>query len=323
MEQEKRWIKSPFRPKVSVVIPFYNRADKTVQAIASVIGQTYKNVEIVLVNDGSTDDVSSVNNLAKRHKNIKLVTLAKNVGPAGARNAGIKKATGKYIAFLDSDDVFLSDKLEKQLSMMSRLNPDISYSSYTRREGDQEKVISDPKLTGIVVPLIIDNCTIATPTVIVRKALLTNNNMYFDETLRVGEDTCLWLEIAKRSEILLVDEPLTIVNVGEETHARDNAKLLVGLKNIITYLLNDDYYRRYDGEISLLFDYFSAINKQMNQQEPNRLLHEWPAVSVEPSPSKMPLAGSRTKALARRSLTAVRKLYHMGLSASKGGAASK
>lgn len=300
---------------VSVIIPFYNRPDQTIKALKSALEQSYKNIEILLVNDGSTADISSLNTFIKRHKNIRLISLNNNSGPAAARNAGIKKATGEYIAFLDSDDEFLSDKLEKQLFMMSKHNLNISYTSYLRREGDQETVKCDPGLTGIVVPRIISNCTIATPTVIVRKKLLTDNHIVFNEKIRVGEDTCFWLEIAKHSEILLVNEPLTIVNVGSETHAKDSSKLAVGIKNLITYLVNDKYYTRYDFDISTLGSYFYEINNDIRQKERNSLLYEGPVVSIQPvAPEIASSKKANVKALVKNSIPyrATRKLYRVG-----------
>lgn len=314
---EKNYRKKDINYKVSVVIPFYNRLVKTEKAVESVLKQSYKNVEIVLVNDGSTEDLDGINKLVKRHKRIKLVDLGKNMGPAAARNAGIKKSTGEYIAFLDSDDEFLSNKLEKQLFMMSRYNPDISYTSYTRHEGDNETVVCDPGLTGIVVPRIISNCTIATPTAIVRKSLLIENNIFFDEKLRIGEDTCFWLEIAKHSEILLVNEPLTIVNVGSETHAKDNSKLIVGVRNLITYLLSDDYYKYYSKDIAVICNYFSVINNEIRQQEYDRLLYEGPVVSIRPDAPQARSTMAKLESFVKDSVPyrAARKLYHIGLSA--------
>jgi len=261
--------------KISVIIPFFNRVDITTKAIKSVLSQTYKNIEIILVNDASTDDIEQIRQFAKKHDQIKLIDAAKNGGPAVARNIGIKAATGDYIAFLDSDDLFLPNKLEYQMQMMLRYNPKVSYTSYIKRVGDDESVICDKGLTGLVIPRIISNCTIATPTVVIRRDILTNNNILFDENIRIGEDTCFWLEIAKYSEILLVDEPLTIVNAGKDSNAYHDDKIVVGLKNIIVYLLNDEYYSNYYYDVSLLCKYFNILNDDIRA----RKTHTSPTVS--------------------------------------------
>ena len=307
-----------FNPKVSVVIPFYNRVDKTLKGLESVCSQSYENIEIVLVDDGSTVDISKLERFVKERKNVKFVALKTNSGPAAARNLGIKNSDGEYIAFLDSDDEFMPDKIEKQLASMVKHNLDVSYTSYLKREGDIETVKCDPGLTGIVVPRIISNCTIATPTAIVRKEFLVENNLSFNEKFRVGEDTRFWLEIAKYSEILLVDEPLTIVNVGKTTHAHDSSKLVVGIKDLINFLLNDEYYSQYNYDISVLGSYFFEINNDIRENERNRLLYEGPIVSVQPEvivsvPSRKQILKTRVKdSIIYR---ATRKLYREGLPA--------
>ncbi|QQS18930.1 hypothetical protein IPL68_02610 [Candidatus Saccharibacteria bacterium] len=95
---------------------------------------------------------------------------------------------------------------------------------------------------------------------------MLDNNIYFDESIRIGEDTRFWLEIAKWSEILLINEPLTVVNVDNTTHAQDSNKLIVGIKNLITYLLNDDYYSQYDQDIAVLCNYFFEINSDIREK---------------------------------------------------------
>lgn len=315
---EKKLEKTQPTPRVSVIIPTYNRVTKTLKAIESVLHQTYQNVEIILVDDGSTDDITKLKNKVKEHNNLRLFTQKKNAGPAAARNRGIKESTGEYIAFLDSDDLFMRDKLEKQLASMVKHNPIISYTAYLKREGGKETFMSDPGLTGLVVPRIISNCTIATPTVVIKKDLLVEKNIYFDENIRIAEDTCFWLEIAKHSEILLVNEPLTIVNVGEATHFQDNRKLKIGVKNLVTYLLNDKYYSVYDTDIAILFNYFYTINNELQREERNKLLYEGPVVSVGKSDEeRLQSKRAKVKALIKDSVPyrAYRKLASSG----KGG----
>ena len=105
--------------KVSVIIPFFNRDVETQRAIRSVLNQTHKNWEIILVNDGSTEDISGVRELVKENQEkIIFIDNKKNSGVSVARNEGIKVATGDYIAFLDSDDEFVKDKLEIQLQYL-------------------------------------------------------------------------------------------------------------------------------------------------------------------------------------------------------------
>lgn len=315
-----------FNPKVSVVIPFYNRIEKTLEALKSATDQSYKNIEVVLVDDGSTEDISKLEKFVIEHKNVKLVAPKQNSGPAAARNLGIKKSRGEYIAFLDSDDEFIPTKIEKQLAMMVKHNLNISYTSYTRRDSEQDVVLRDPGLTGIVVPRIISNCTIATPTVVVKRSILIDSNLFFDENLRIGEDTCFWLELAKHYEVLLVDEPLTVVNVDSSTHIRDNQALLLGIKNIIAYLLGDDYYSKFNYDISVLCNYFFELNNGVREKERDRLLTEGPVVSIKPTvPGHTQSKKGGVKASVKGSILyrATSKLYREGMSASIRAAINK
>lgn len=108
-------------PLVSIIIPAYNRADMLPDAINSVLEQSLSDIEIIVVDDGSTDDTQKV--MSALYEKVQYI-LTENKGPAHARNVGMKAATGKYIAFLDSDDIYLPDKLEMQIKVMMS-HPDI------------------------------------------------------------------------------------------------------------------------------------------------------------------------------------------------------
>jgi glycosyltransferase involved in cell wall biosynthesis len=249
--------------KVSVVIPFYNRCETTIKAVESVLRQSYDNIEVLLVNDGSTEDITKIQNLVRVHENVRLIDVEKNSGPAFARNIGIEESTGEYIAFLDSDDEFVENKIKLQLTKMVSHNPVISYTTYIRRDDQKETIMRDSQLTGLVVPKIISGASIATPTVVVSRKFLLDNDIRFREDIRLGEDSCFWLEVAKYSEILLVDEPLTIVNVDTNSAAYNEEKSIAGIKNILVYLLTDDYYSKFNYDISLVCDNFHKINQEV------------------------------------------------------------
>ena len=116
---------------VSIIMPNYNSAQFIAESIRSVLAQTYKNWDLILVDDHSTDDsVKVIEALVADDKRIKLIKLSKNSGPAVARNMAIEEAKGRYIAFLDSDDLWLPNKLEKQIEFMEIENILFSYGSY-------------------------------------------------------------------------------------------------------------------------------------------------------------------------------------------------
>nr|MBP7400333.1 glycosyltransferase family 2 protein [Chitinophagales bacterium] len=117
--------------KVSVIIPVYNAAISIAKTVDSVLYQTLQSFEIILINDASTDNsLEIITALAQQHAQISIINLQQNGGPGIARNAGIKKAIGKYIAFLDADDTWHSLKLEKQVAFMEANNHLLTYTWY-------------------------------------------------------------------------------------------------------------------------------------------------------------------------------------------------
>ena len=110
------------KPTVSVIIPTYNRAHLIGRAIKSVLNQTYKDFELIIVDDSSTDNTEDiVRKYQKKDERIKYILHKKNRGGSVARNTGIKSSKGEYIAFLDSDDEWLCEKLEKQIRLFSSM----------------------------------------------------------------------------------------------------------------------------------------------------------------------------------------------------------
>ena len=263
MEMEENAKKELEKVKVSVIIPFYNRIDLVVRAVKSVLNQTYKNYEILLVNDGSTEKMNELNDLIKKEKSIKLINVKPNRGAANARNVGIDKATGDYIAFLDSDDEFEPEKLETQLTKMIAAKSLVSHTSYTRRGFDEEVVFNSGLQTGKMIPTLIHSCLIATPTVMIKKEYLDENNFRFDSNMVIGEDTCFWLTILTDTDLFGIDIPLTIVNTNENSAAYNIDKLIIGMKTILTFVLNNPKLNGYDREISLLASHYASVVNQL------------------------------------------------------------
>lgn len=121
----------PIKNKVSIITPNYNGVNYLGQAIESVINQTWADWEMIIIDDCSTDQsVSLIEHYRMKEPRIKLLFSQKNAGPANARNIGIYHARGQYIAFLDSDDIWLPQKLEKQIDFMRKNDLVLTYSSY-------------------------------------------------------------------------------------------------------------------------------------------------------------------------------------------------
>ena len=227
-------------PRVSVIIPSYNTRPQWLQeSIQSVLAQTYTDFEVILVDDGSTESLSSL--VSVSDERVRYVRQ-ENKGPAAARNHGIRLALGQYLAFLDSDDVFLPTKLEKQVAAME-LHPDVllSHTSYQRMtaDGTPVRLVRSGTLTGRVYPQIIRRCTIATPTVMVRSEALGERRR-FEESLRVGEDVIMWTGLAKEAAILGIDEPLAKVRIHGNNASLSPQAQITGLRAIISHTIRNN-----------------------------------------------------------------------------------
>lgn len=196
--------------EVSVIIPFYSNKKWLEEALESVFKQTYKNFEVILINDGSQEDISD---LLERYEIVYLNQENKKAGYA--RNRGIEASTGKYIAFLDSDDIWVETKLEKQINFMKMNNFDWSHSSYTTfNEKKILKEITPKYFQGNVFPKILISCPIATPCVIIKKDIFDKNKNYrFSEKLSYGEDFSLWLCISQKYKLGYIDPSLVNVRI--------------------------------------------------------------------------------------------------------------
>lgn len=227
--------------KVSVIIPFYSRVDWLEEAIKSVLNQTYKAYEIIVINDGSKEDLDFFLN---KYGNKIIYIKKRNEGAAIARNVGIEKSTGDYIAFLDSDDIWLPTKLEKQVKLMNDSNSIWSHTSYQTFNDGNLDIIKDykdvSKFTGNVYPIILSSCPIATPTVMIRKDILEKyRDMRFNGSAKYGEDTYLWIQISLKYNILSIDEYTTKVRIRGSNAAQQVKIQLESRSTIWNYIKQD------------------------------------------------------------------------------------
>jgi teichuronic acid biosynthesis glycosyltransferase TuaG len=188
-------------------MPSYNAAKFIAASIQSVIGQTYRNWELLITDDCSKDDtVKIVEQFLEKDNRIKLFSTGKNSGPACARNKSLENATGKYIAFLDSDDIWVSNKLETQIKFMIEKNIAFSFSSYSVMKEDGTptgNTINVPKIIGYHGYL--RNTIIGCLTVIIDREKTGN---FIMPNIKTSEDMALWLNIMKRGFKAWVGEKL-------------------------------------------------------------------------------------------------------------------
>jgi len=198
-------------PLVSVVIPTYNRAASIGEALDSVLAQTYPAMEIIVVDDGSTDDTRQI--LMQRYPQVRYFHQ-ENGGVSRARNRAIREARGEFIAFLDSDDLWLPDKTEKQVACFKQ-HPDAGLvhtdADFLDNTGPEPVLLARTSKTqfstGDIVVNLFTRFSLNTQTVMMRKAVFQTVG-YFDEELRALEDDNLWIRVAIRYPLRLVAEPL-------------------------------------------------------------------------------------------------------------------
>jgi hypothetical protein len=190
-------------------MPAFNAASLLPQAIASVAAQTLREVELILVDDCSTDDTAMVARglLERGGLRGEVIRLPANGGPAVARNAGVARARGTYVAFLDADDVWLPEKLELQAALLDA-HPSVTLCGCQADWVDATGRVVGPLYQGLpdLVPdgwkRLLWNCFVATPCAMARRADLGLHP--FDPALRVGEDRDLWIKLASNGTVGLV-----------------------------------------------------------------------------------------------------------------------
>lgn len=208
---------------VSVVIPAYNVGWCIEKAIKSVLSQTYSHLEIIVVDDGSTDNIATV--LQKYRNRIRIFTQS-NAGLSNARNRGIRSATGDFVAFLDADDYWLPMKLERQVALL-RERPEIGFcSTATRVERLDGTCLSEwhcPEIeTSTLHTIFFRNSAIAGSgsSVLVRRDILLTVG-FFDESLKSLEDVDMWMRLAAITEYGCVPEPLCVISRRSESMSKN------------------------------------------------------------------------------------------------------
>ena len=214
---------TPSEPLVSVVMPAYNVAWCIGRAVDSVLAQDFRACELIVVNDGSTDGTRA---LLERYGAAITVINQDNRGMSAARNAGIRRARGTYVAFLDADDWWLAGKLSRQVELMHG-RPEIGFSSTTVRvEDDNGRLLNLWRCpngsTEILATLFAENAAIAggCSAVMARRDLLDRVGL-FDESLRGFEDPDLWMRLAAVSGYACIDETLAVILRREQSVSRN------------------------------------------------------------------------------------------------------
>jgi len=246
-------------PAVSIIVPTYNRAQYLVEAIQSVLEQTFHDYEIIVVDDGSTDDTKAALQKKNIFKNI-IYIYQNNCGLKSAvRNIGIQAAKGKYIAFLDSDDKWLPLKLEKQVDILEK-DPNcalVCSNAYILKDDvpTQELYVqSETMVSGNVFQKLLHNNFIINSSVVVRKNILQKlGGLDEDRIIKSSEDYDLWLRVGRLYAITSISEPLTFYRIHEGNISKDVLNTYRGLIHIYHKLLRSKGFSKYV-YISILYE---------------------------------------------------------------------
>lgn len=223
-------------PVVSVVVPFAGRIDWLEEAVDSVRKQTFDSWELIVVSDEPAELTAHLAQLDARVR----IFPGTGKGPGANRNVGIQVARGEYVAFLDADDTFYPEKLERQLRTMREKRARFSHTSYERVGPDHVflDIVHSGRFTGSVYPSILLRCPIATPTVMATRELLIENP--FDEELRVSEDTLMWIALARKTKLVGIDNSLSSVRVHGRNAAICGDSQVAAWQNILRLALPKD-----------------------------------------------------------------------------------
>ncbi|RLJ03004.1 MAG: glycosyltransferase family 2 protein [Candidatus Aenigmatarchaeota archaeon] len=203
-------------PMVSVIIPTFNRSEKVVRAVSSVLNQDFRDFVVLVVDDWSIDNTHEA--LSKYMSAIKYIRQSANMGVSAARNRGIKSSIAPWIAFLDSDDYWLTEKLSVQIEYIDQ-NPNTVacqteeiWIKNGRRVNPKKR---HKKPSGNIFTQSLKLCLVSPSSVIIKRSLFEDVGL-FDETLPVAEDFDLWLRISCRHPIHLIDKGLVVKEGGHD-----------------------------------------------------------------------------------------------------------
>lgn len=217
-------------PRVSVIIPTYQCGNYISRAIESVLAQTYRDYEIIVIDDGSTDNTHQV--LTRYDGQICLIEQ-KNQGVATARNSGILRSNAELFAFLDADDYWLPDKLAQQITLMDQdpstglVYSDMYFAKYSKPLPINYFSLVQPQ-KGNVFPSLFLNNFIPTSTVVVRRTSLDMTRL-FDPRFSPCEDYDLWLRIARNWRIDFTNQPLAYYDIREGSLSRNDLRMILSL----------------------------------------------------------------------------------------------
>jgi glycosyltransferase involved in cell wall biosynthesis len=230
------------QPAVSVIVPTFNRLEYLRPAVESIFNQTYSDWELLIADDGSAEATREYLRKLSHLPKVRVIWMSHTGIPAAVRNAALREAGGKYVTFLDSDDLWESRKLEAQLAVMqTHSHCQWSYTAFTNV--DEFGVVVPTEIHRRWVPcegeiferMLRGEVSLRTPCVLATRRLLMEVGG-FDESILSGEDYDLWYRLALRSDIAVINEPLVKIRSHRENHSANWSSAYVGQDHTLTKL---------------------------------------------------------------------------------------
>lgn len=267
--------------KVSVIVPIYNTKKYLKNCIDSLINQTEKNIEIILINDGSSEDISSIIN--SYNDNRIRYYKRKNHGIGATRNFGIKESNGEYILFLDSDDYILPNCIEELYNKANKDNCDLVICDYYEKKDDTLKEI---KITDFKDTKLINNTRLLTGinlgpcNKLYKSKMLKENNIEFVENLKYEDAPFVTKAIIKSDKIGKISKPLTIYVIHNNSETTTIDKRVFDILKICDIIIEEMSKYEYLNEektnliVMILADYLMKQRFINNRKERNRFIDE-------------------------------------------------
>ena len=222
--------------KVSVIIPTHNRAELLCFTVKSVMNQTFQDFEIIIVDDASTDNTEEIVN-SLRDKRIKYIRHETNKGEAGTRNTGVQNGKGEYIAWLDDDDEWLPDKLQRQVAILDHSPKEVGgvYTGRVNVDGTTGRILSRTlasKRGNLFSELLYHGYYLCVSSLMLRKSCFEKTG-WFDESIPYGLDHDMWVRIAKEFQFECIEEPLTKYRIHEKRLSTNFDRVIKGKEKIL------------------------------------------------------------------------------------------
>tara|TARA_Y100000591_G_C21815749_1_gene690635 strand:- start:993 stop:1757 length:765 start_codon:yes stop_codon:yes gene_type:complete len=238
---------------ISVIMPFYKKREFFEESLISVINQTYRNIELIIIyDDYKADDLTFIKDKIKFHARSKVINNKQNYGVAKARNIGIENSGGEFIAFIDSDDLWDKNKLEIQYNHMKKNNSRISHTNYKIIDKNNNLLGINIAKDNLNYQELINSCDIGLSTVMIQKDVF---KISMFKNIKTKEDYALWLELARNGE------KFSALNLNLSSYRKTSNSLSSSFKNKLVngFIVYNKYEKK-----NLFISFFLVINLGLN-----------------------------------------------------------